>query len=60
MGNWKEQFDEREIKEIEFARTYAGQFAHGTPGHLHLTVIAKLADLLDGNSPNKKREVIAE
>jgi hypothetical protein len=44
---WLDECDAREQKEIDFARLYAAQYAHGTPGHLHLTIIAKLAAILD-------------
>ena len=47
---WAEQLDARQLKEIEFARIYAKDFAHGTDGHHRLLLIAKLADLLDGKA----------
>ncbi len=40
-------FDEREQKEIEFAKAYARDFGHGTPGHLTLTTLAKAATALE-------------
>ncbi len=44
---WLEQFEGREQKEIDLARLYAVHYDHGSPGHLHLKLIAKLAALLD-------------
>lgn len=46
--SWEDTFDSRQLKEIEFARHYAANFAHGTTGHNQMMIIAKLADLLDG------------
>lgn len=45
--DWFMQFDARQQKEIDFARLYARQYAHGTDGHNAKMIIAKLADLLD-------------
>lgn len=45
--SWLEQFDTRQQKEIDLARLYAAQYDHGTPGHQHYVVIARLAALLD-------------
>lgn len=44
---WMERLDERDQKEIGFARTYAKHFHHGTAGHLAYLLIDKLAYLLD-------------
>lgn len=46
---WKKQLKltERELKEIDFARVYAKDFAHGTTGHNGLMLLAKMADYLD-------------
>lgn len=44
---WRDAFDEREQKSIDFALLYAAHYRHGEPGHLHLTIIAKLAIALD-------------
>jgi hypothetical protein len=44
---WETHFNERELKEIEFARKYASDFNHGTDGHIRLILLARLADLLD-------------
>ena len=45
--SWWINFDERQLKEIAFARVYVQQFNHGTDGHNAKLIIAKLADLLD-------------
>lgn len=45
--NWTQELDERQRKELELARLYAKDFAHGTTGHNQLMLIAKLAELLD-------------
>jgi hypothetical protein len=47
MTEWMKELDDRQRKEVEFARLYAGQFGHGTDGHNRLLLIAKLATLLD-------------
>jgi len=41
------QLDERQRKEVSFARDYALNFKHGTAGHTRLLLIAKLADMID-------------
>lgn len=46
-GTWRDQLDERQRKEVEFASLYAKDFGHGTDGHNRLLLIAKLATLLD-------------
>ena len=38
---------ERDIKEINFAKLYAMDFAHGTAGHNRLMLIANLAAALE-------------
>lgn len=48
-GAWLDEFDERQQKAIDFARLYNAQYNHGEPGHLHLTIIGKLAALLDAH-----------
>lgn len=45
--DWPVHFNERELKEIEFACEYADKFNHGTTGHNQLVLIAKLKGLLD-------------
>jgi hypothetical protein len=44
---WNGLLEHRERQEVEFARTYAQKFNHGTPGSLSYIVIAKLAGMLD-------------
>ena len=46
-NDWKLLFDERQLKEIEFAHLYAQKFNHGTVGHNLLLLIDKLACWLD-------------
>lgn len=46
---WLEAFEERQQREIDLARLYVAQYNHGSPGHLHLQIIAKLAALLDAH-----------
>jgi hypothetical protein len=58
METWLNQFDGREQKEIDLARLYAAQYDHGSPGHLHLKIIAKLATLLDQQAGIKTEYVI--
>jgi len=41
---WRTHFNERELKEIDWLRTYPG---HGTDGHIRITIIQKMAQLLD-------------
>jgi hypothetical protein len=44
---WETHLNERELKEVNFCREYAKNFAHGTDGHSRLMLIAKMAELLD-------------
>ena len=44
---WKENFDERELKEIEFCHLYWKQFSHGTNAHNLRIIVAKMASILD-------------
>lgn len=44
---WKSKFDERELKEIEFCRLYARDFAHGALGHNVMLIVAQMARMLD-------------
>ncbi len=46
-NHWMNQLDERQQKELLFARLYQKEFAHGTDGHHRLLLIAKLAEMLD-------------
>jgi len=45
--DWREYFDERQQKEIEFADYYAANFHHGTTGHNQLMIIAQMAQVID-------------
>lgn len=49
--DWKAYLTDRQLKEVELARVYARDFAHGTTGHNALLIIAMLADMLDGQYP---------
>lgn len=44
---WFDTLDERQQKEVRFAREYADRYSHGTDGHNRLLLVARLADLLD-------------
>ena len=46
-AEWQQNFDKRQLSEIEFCRLYAKDFAHDTDGHNGKMIIAKMADLLD-------------
>lgn len=45
--DWRKLFDERQLKEIEFARLYVKDYNHGTVGHNQLLTIEKLAYWLE-------------
>ena len=46
--NWRILFNERELKEIDFCKIYAGvEFSHGTDGHLIRVIVARMATQLD-------------
>lgn len=50
MSETKTMFDlldERQRKEIEFARLYASNFRHGTAGHNQYMLIATLASFVE-------------
>lgn len=49
--HWIESLNDRERKEVDLARHYAANFAHGTTGHNQLMLLAKLAELLDAREP---------
>ena len=55
---WIETLDAREQQEINFARLYHAHYGHGTPGHLHLILIAKLAALLDAHDGRETTSTI--
>lgn len=44
---WMKQLDERQRKEVSLALFYTHNFNHGTPGHNHYVLIAKMAEMLD-------------
>jgi hypothetical protein len=50
--NWRENFSERQQKEIQFAELYADQFSHGTDGHNAKLIIAKMAKILSDVATN--------
>jgi hypothetical protein len=45
--SWFNLIDERQQKEVNFARVYAADFKHGTDGHNRLLLIDKMAAMLD-------------
>lgn len=45
--NWRDFFDERQLKEIEFANLYSEDFHHGTDGHNAKMIMASMTNLLD-------------
>ena len=45
--NWEKHLSDREINEIRLAIHYTKRLNHGTAGHNRLTLIAKLATMLD-------------
>jgi hypothetical protein len=44
---WKNQFSERELKEIRFCELYCEEFGHGTDGHLIRSIVGKFVSYLD-------------
>jgi hypothetical protein len=44
---WRNNFDERQLKEIDFDQLYLLHFRHGTDGHNVRIVVAQLAHILD-------------
>lgn len=46
-ANWRNELDERQLKEVRLAEHYAENYSHGTSGHLGYMTLAKLASLLD-------------
>lgn len=44
--DWKSNFDERELKEIEFCVLYKQQFNHGTQAHNLRVIVAKMVSVL--------------
>lgn len=49
--DWKSNFDERELKEIEFCLLYKQQFSHGTNGHNIRIIVAKMVSILANAEP---------
>lgn len=49
---WMDLLDDRQKKEMKFARDYALFYQHGTDGHNRLMLMARLAEILDGSSQN--------
>jgi hypothetical protein len=45
--NWRKNFDERELKEIEFCTVYSKQFGHGTLGHNIRNIVTRMVSILD-------------
>lgn len=41
------KLEDREKQELDFAKLYASEFAHGTSGHIGYMLVAKLSNLLD-------------
>lgn len=44
---WYSLLDERQQKEVMLALIYVNDFNHGTPGHNHFVLIAKLVDIIN-------------
>lgn len=57
INNWRNRFDERQLKEIDFSILYAEQFHHGTDGHNAKLIIARMASLLDFFTTGKGYEI---
>jgi hypothetical protein len=47
MQYWRQLFDARQLKEIDFAQVYAKEFNHGTDGHNRLLLIDRMTKVLD-------------
>ena len=47
VKQWHKNFDERQLKEIAFARVYVNHFKHGTDGHNSKLIVARFADMMD-------------
>lgn len=57
--DWKQFFDERQLKQIKWSQLYAGdEFRHGDDGHNAKLIIAKMAELLDQISENITVEIL--
>jgi len=44
--DWKSNFDERQLKEIEFCCVYSKQYNHGTDGHNIRNIVAMMSSIL--------------
>ena len=44
---WHENFNERQLKEIELSVFYAERFNHGTDGHNSKIIVAQFATMMD-------------
>lgn len=44
---WRLYFNDRQLKEIEFCRTYATDFGHGATNHNVMLIVSQMAELLD-------------
>jgi hypothetical protein len=60
ITQWLEEFEERQQREIDLARLYVAHYNHGSPGHLHLQIIAKLAAILDRELLGAKAEYVIQ
>jgi len=49
-ASWRGNFDERQLKEIDFCIVYKKQFCHGTDGHNIRIIVADMASILDSCS----------
>lgn len=47
-AEWMNLLDDRQKKELSFAKSYKYNFSHGTDGHHRLCLIALLAEIIDG------------
>ncbi len=52
--SWRDNFDDRQLREIEFCRIYRNDFGHGTDGHILRILVAELSMLLDNKDPMVK------
>ena len=48
--NWKDGFDERQLRLIQNCRDYEKNDPAGLPGHQLMLVVAQMARLMDGYS----------
>lgn len=50
---YQENLTAEQIKVVEISKTYVTQFNHGTDGHNHFTLIARLAEMLENFLPSQ-------